>query len=120
MKKVLVGLLAIMVMIIASGYTYYKMNYGGESYYVQILVNGEREETPADDHTPMVIYHYKLDSFNSKGDKKLVKFMASHNLRNQAYLELTYNKHKGVTNWNEVQEKEIPKPALKELQSLEN
>ena len=46
--------------------------------------------------------------------------MASHNFRNQAYLELTYNKHKGVTNWNEVQEKEIPKPALKELQSLEN
>ncbi len=41
MKKILVGLLAIMVMIIASGYTYYKMNYGGESYYFQVLVNGE-------------------------------------------------------------------------------
>ena len=58
MKKVLVGLFAIMVMIIASGYTYYKMNYGGESYYVQILVNRVRGATTAHARPPMVVYPY--------------------------------------------------------------
>ncbi len=39
------------------------------------------------------------------GESKDISFTAGHNLRKEAYLKVTDNKTKGVTNWEEVQKK---------------
>ncbi|MCW2279608.1 uncharacterized protein (TIGR01655 family) [Lactococcus lactis] len=45
MKKIFFGLATVLlVILIGSGYTWYKVNYGGTAYYVQINKNGKEEE----------------------------------------------------------------------------
>jgi len=42
MKKIFFGLATVLlVILIGSGYTWYKVNYGGTAYYVQINKNGK-------------------------------------------------------------------------------
>lgn len=42
--------------------------------------------------------------------------MSHHNLKHEAYLEVLYNKKKGVMSWEERQRNEVPKEALKHLE----
>lgn len=46
---------------------------------------------------------------------KVIKYTADHNLRHDAYLKLTYNNVKGVTNWQEVKSKDLPQKAAEQL-----
>ena len=96
MKKVLFGLLALAVVIGGLGYGWYKSSYGG---------SGER----------MVSYEYKLPSYDKNGEGKDISFTATHNLRKDAYLKVTDNKAKGVTNWEEVQKNDLPSKAKDKL-----
>lgn len=49
------------------------------------------------------------------GEAKDVSFTATHNLRKEAYLKVTDNKTKGVTNWEEVQKNDLPSKAKDKL-----
>ncbi|MEY8458672.1 YxeA family protein [Lactococcus ileimucosae] len=115
MKKVLFGLLAFVVIIGGLGYGWYKTSYGGAERYVKITEDGREKTIKADSGERFINYEYKLTSYDKKGNEKEVSFTAQHNLRKNAYLKLTDNKVKGITSWEEVQEKDLPSKAKEKL-----
>ncbi|QPS71248.1 YxeA family protein [Lactococcus garvieae] len=115
MKKVLFGLLALVVIIGGLGYGWYKSSYGGAERYVKITQDGTKKEGKTDSGERYVDYVYKIPSYDKNGVKKEVTFNAQHNLRKEAYLKLTDNKVKGITSWEEVQQKDVPAQAKDKL-----
>ena len=97
MKKILIGLVALVFIIGGSAFAWYKINYGGTNYYVQIHNDGKKLEEKTQSGSVWHGYGYKEKAYN------------------EAYLKLTYNKQKGVTNWEEVKKTAIPKKALDKL-----
>lgn len=108
MKKILIGLIVIIVIIGGSGYAWYKSAYGGTSYYVKITADGKKTESRDDAGRIYYRYEYNQKAYDKAGVEKQIEFTADHNLRHDAYLDLTYNKTKGVTTWNEVQKSDLP------------
>ena len=53
-------------------------------------------------------YEYTLTAYNKNGKEKEIKFKTSRELREDAYLELEVMQIRGVVNWKEVQESELP------------
>jgi len=92
-----------------------QINYGGTNYYVQIHNDGKKLEEKTQSGSVWHGYGYKEKAYNNAGQEKTLDFTATHNLRHEAYLKLTYNKQKGVTNWEEVKKTAIPKKALDKL-----
>ncbi|ADZ64018.1 hypothetical protein BUI56_01120 [Lactococcus lactis subsp. lactis] len=115
MKKILIGLVALVFIIGGSAFAWYKINYGGTNYYVQIHNDGKKLEEKTQSGSVWHGYGYKEKAYNNPGQEKTLDFTATHNLRHEAYLKLTYNKQKGVTNWEEVKKTAIPKKALDKL-----
>lgn len=115
MKKVLFGLLALAVVIGGLGYGWYKSSYGGTERYVKITQDGLEKIGKSDSGERMVSYEYKLPSYDKNGEGKDISFTATHNLRKDAYLKVTDNKVKGVTNWEEVQKNDLPSKAKDKL-----
>lgn len=74
-------------------------------YYTQIDNSKLKKISNTDD----MKYEYTLDCYNEKGKKKEIKFKTSRELKEDAYLELTYMVTRGVSNWKEVQYNELPK-----------
>ena len=103
MKKIFFGLATVLlVILICSGYTWYKVNYGGTAYYVQINKNGKEEEKiTSDSSAKYKQYAYDIDSYQKDGK--------------EAYLKLKVNPTKGVISWEEVKKSEVPKAALEKL-----
>ena len=115
MKKILIGLVALVFIIGGSAFAWYKINYGGTNYYVQIHNDGKKLEEKTQSGSVWHGYGYKEKAYNNAGQEKTLDFTATNNLRHEAYLKLTYNKQKGVTNWEEVKKTAIPKKALDKL-----
>lgn len=115
MKKVLLGLLAFVLIIGSLGFGLYKSRYGGTERYVKITKDGSTLVTKTDSGERYVYYEYKLNSYDKNGEEKGVTFTATHNLRKNAYLKLTDNKVRGITNWEEVQQKNLPNKAKDKL-----
>lgn len=116
MKKIFFGLATVLVILIGSGYTWYKVNYGGTAYYVQINKNGKEEEKiTSESSAKYKQYAYDIDSYQKDGKVKRVDFNTDHNLRKEAYLKLKVNPTKGVISWEEVKKSEVPKAALEKL-----
>lgn len=117
MKKIFFGLATVLlVILIGSGYTWYKVNYGGTAYYVQINKNGKEEEKiTSDSSAKYKQYAYDIDFYQKDGKVKRVDFNTDHNLRKEAYLKLKVNSTKGVISWEEVKKSEVPKAALEKL-----
>jgi uncharacterized protein (TIGR01655 family) len=115
MKKIIFGLAALLILLGIGGFAWYKVSYGGTSYYTQIMANGQKTETRADSGEFFYQYNYDQNAVDAKGNVKKLSFNASHDLRKTAYLKLTWNKNKGVTNWQEVEKSEIPAQAAEKL-----
>lgn len=115
MKKIFFGILALIVLIGGSGFAWYKVTYGGGTYYVQITKDGKEKSGRTDSGDKYTEYIYDINSYQKDGKEKKVNFMASHNLRKEAYLKLTVNSVKGITSWEEVKKADVPKEALKKL-----
>ncbi|WP_434717276.1 YxeA family protein [Lactococcus lactis] len=115
MKKKLLGLAVVLLILIGSGYAWYKVSYGGTSYYVQITKDGAEKELKDDSGQKFKQYVYDIYSYQKDGKVKKVEFNADHNLRKEAYLKLTVIPDKGVTSWEEVKKSEVPKAALEKL-----
>ncbi|MDR2976009.1 MAG: YxeA family protein [Streptococcaceae bacterium] len=112
MKKVLFSFAAIVILLFGAMKVWESISYGGTSYYAQIKSDGKKYEDKSDSGEIYTRYEYNQAAFKNSGDEKSVTFTADHNLRKEAYLKLTYNESKGVTNWEEVQKSEISKSAL--------
>lgn len=115
MKKIIFGMLTLIVIIAAGGYTWYQMSYGGVSYYMQVTQDGKKTEIRDDAGKAFENYIYHEKAYESSGKEKSIEFTADHNLRHKAYIKLTYNNAKGVTNWEEVEKTKIPEKALEKL-----
>jgi uncharacterized protein (TIGR01655 family) len=86
-----------------------------DEYYVKITVDGEVETGKTSDGQDFTQYNYSLTGFDKEGNDKELKFMATKNLRKEAYLLVYYSDDKGVTSWQEVKEEEVSEKALKKL-----
>ena len=75
-----------------------------EQYYTQIDNTKIQEVSGSDD----MKYEYTLTAYNKNGKEKEVKFKTSRELREGAYLELDVMQMRGVINWREVQQDELP------------
>lgn len=115
MKKVLVGIVALVLIVVGGGYACYHTAYGGDSYYVHIQEDGVAKKEKDDSGQEFTRYYYTLTGYDEKGEAKEMNFTGDHNLRHDAYLRLVYNDKKGVTSWEEVQKQDIPQKALNKI-----
>ena len=86
MKKILIGLVALVFIIGGSAFAWYKINYGGTNYYVQIHNDGKKLEEKTQSGSVWHGYGYKEKAYNNAGQEKTLDFTATHNLRHEAYL----------------------------------
>ncbi len=117
MKKLLIGLAAFVVIVFAGLKVADHVVMGGDSYYVQITTNGEKEVSKDDKGQNYIEYKYHLPGYDKDGNKKELEFLGQQPrpLRKSAYLKITWNKSKGVTSYEEVQKEDIPKAAQEKL-----
>ena len=117
MKKLLIGLVAFVIIAFAGMKVADYVVMGGDSYYVQITTNGEKEVSKSDNGQQYVGYKYSLPGYDADGSKKTLEFRGQQPrpLRKGAYLKITWNKNKGVTSYEEVQKEDIPKTAQEKL-----
>ncbi|WP_321384977.1 YxeA family protein [uncultured Enterococcus sp.] len=92
---------------------YMEENYGGPSYYTKI--NGDPVASGIADGTQF--YEYDQVSYDEKGIEKTVhlKEYRQKPLRKSAYLKMVVNDEKGVTSWEEVNEKDLPNSVKEKL-----
>lgn len=117
MKKLLIGLGAFIIIAVGGYRLADHLIMGGESYYVQITTDGEKQVDRADGGQEIISYRYELPGFNKEGKEKIMDFNGSQErpLRKDAFLKVTWNKNKGVTSYEEVQAKDIPSAAQEKL-----
>ena len=117
MKKLLIGL-GTFIIIVFGGYRLADhLIMGGESYYVQITTDGEKQVDQSSDGQKVTSYRYELPGYTEEGNEKIMDFngFQERPLRKDAFLKVTWNKNKGVTSYEEVQAKDIPTAAKEKL-----
>ena len=117
MKKTLLGFLTVVVLLFVGLKISETIYLGGDSYYTQITNEGIRHKDTDNAGQAMVYYDYELPAFDENGNEKELSFSSfkARPLKKEAYLKLTWNKNKGVTSFEEVSEKELPKNVQKKL-----
>ncbi|EPH97978.1 MULTISPECIES: YxeA family protein [unclassified Enterococcus] len=118
MKKLLWGLV-ITIILIFGAYKITEMTVmGGDTYYVQITTDGQKEVAKDDKGQEYVSYGYSLPGFKEDGSEKTMEFkgMNPRPLKKDAYLKITWNKSKGVTGYEEVKKADVPKKAAEKLE----
>ena len=75
-----------------------------ELYYTQVDNTKLEQISSTDD----MKYQYRLIAYTKNGKKKDIEFKTSRELREDAYLKLEVMLVRGVINWKEVQEDELP------------
>lgn len=97
-----------------SGCSYNKISERENVYYTQIQVAGiERIDVNGSNKIPVI--RYKIVILNEKGDKKLILLDSDKQLNRGAFLRICYSDEKGVSDWEEVTENEIPTNVRKNL-----
>ncbi|PFG14494.1 YxeA family protein [Bacillus sp. es.036] len=87
---------------------------GADTYFTKINVNGELEETSSNGEI-YIRYRYELPAYNEAGESQSFTFTSPGELRENAYLLLYIKGDKGVTSYEEVDEREIPQKAKEQL-----
>ena len=103
-KEKLPMIIAVIITIILIASAYYFLVIHKESYYTQIDNTKIEEVSGTDD----MKYQYTLTAYNKNGKEKEIQFKTSRELREGAYLELEVMQMRGVVNWREVQESDLP------------
>ena len=103
-KEKLPIIIAVIIVIALAVGAYYFLIVHKDQYYTQID-NSKIEEVSATDDMK---YEYTLKAYNKNGKEKEIKLKTSRELREDAYLELEVMQIRGVVNWKEVQENELP------------
>ncbi|MGX7204995.1 YxeA family protein [Enterococcus pingfangensis] len=117
MKKILIGFVSVIVIAFVGLQIAQKVVSSGDEYYVQITTEGQRIDGKDDNGNAYVDYNYSLPGYDDEGKEKKLNFNAAKDrpLRREAFLKVTWNKQKGVTSYEEVSQKEVPKKALAKL-----
>ena len=103
-KEKLPIIIAVIIVIALIVGAYYFLVIHKELYYTKIDNTKLEQLSTTDD----MKYQYTLKAYNKNGKEKEVKFKTSRELREGAYLELDFMQMRGVINWREVQENELP------------
>ena len=114
LKEKLPIIIAVIIVIALIVGTYYFLVVHKDQYYTQIDNTKIQEISGSDD----MKYEYTLTAYNKNGKEKEVKFKTSRELREGAYLELDVMQMRGVINWREVQQDELP-DAVKTAMNIE-
>ena len=104
LKEKLPIIIAVIIVIALIVGAYYFLVVHKDQYYTQIDNTKIQEISGSDD----MKYEYTLTAYNKNGKEKEVKFKTSRELREGAYLELDVMQMRGVINWREVQQDELP------------
>ncbi|MGM0124527.1 hypothetical protein IGI37_001905 [Enterococcus sp. AZ194] len=115
MKKIL-GSFLILLMVVFGSWLTYSYFYGGETYYTQIVTDGEKESEQSDGET-FTKYIYQQTAYNKNGKETQILLNAyrTRPLRLKAYLKLKINPRKGLMEWEEVPQSEVAEKALNKL-----
>ena len=103
-KEKLPIIIAVIIVIALIVGAYYFLVIHKELYYTKIDNTKIEQLSTTDD----MKYQYTLKAYNKNGKEKEVKFKTSRELREGAYLELDFMQMRGVVNWREVEENELP------------
>lgn len=103
-KEKLPIIIAVIIVIALAVGAYYFLIVHKDQYYTQIDNSKIEEVSGTDD----MKYEYTLKAYNKNGKEKEIKFKTRRELREDAYLELEVMQIRGVVNWKEVQENELP------------
>jgi len=116
-KKFLIGLLIFIVVAFLGVKIADYVIMSGEKYYVQITTDGTKIVSKENSGLETISYRYILPGYTKEGKKKQLDFEAqiTRPLHKGAYLKITWNKKKGVTSYEEIEKKDIPKPAVVKL-----
>ncbi len=113
-KEKIPMIIAVIIVIALAVGAYYFLIVHKDQYYTQIDNTKIQEVSSTDD----MRYEYTLTAYNKNGKEKEIKFKTSRELREGAYLELDVMQMRGVVNWKEVQQNELPE-AVKTAMNIE-
>ncbi|WP_410982859.1 YxeA family protein [Bacillus cereus] len=129
MKKLLITLIAFLVLLgllmtALVGFDWdlaeMKQKLGKDKMYVHITENGKEYQVDKGDPT-WKRYEYNVIAYDKDGNKTSIKLDANKNLKLNAFLrvyvfdEPNSEGYKGISTYEEVQQSEIPKKALKQM-----
>ena len=103
-KEKLPIIIAVIIVIVLAVGAYYFLIIHKEIYYTQI----DNTKIEGISSTDDMKYQYTLTAYNKNGKEKQVQFKTSRELRQGAYLELDVMQIRGVVNWREVNQNELP------------
>ena len=103
-KEKIPMIIAVIIVIALMIGAYYFLFVHKTVYYTQID-NTKIEELSGDED---MRYQYTLTAYNKNGKEKEIQFKTSRELKEGAYLELGVMSIRGVVNWREVQQEELP------------
>lgn len=118
MKKVYIGMGAALIVFVAALVALMTVDFNRinkDAYYVQVTTDGEVEEYKLSTGEIAKTYWYELPSYDDSGKEKTLKFSATKNLRQDAYLQLHVKGGTEVSTYDEVQFDEIPTKAQEKL-----
>ncbi|WP_285012606.1 YxeA family protein [Lactococcus formosensis] len=118
MKNVLLVFGSIILIIIATGLTWYNSSYKGPSYYIRVYgenihVNKKYVYSRGEGSTQ---YTYILKGYDQRGDSKEIKLNTLDKIEENTYLEVFPNSKGEVISTVERERTEIPKNALENLE----
>ena len=103
-KEKLPIIIAVIIVIVLAVGAYYFLVIHKEIYYTQI----DNTKIEGISSTDDMKYQYTLTAYNKNGKEKQIQFKTSRELRQGAYLELDVMQIRGVVNWREVNQNELP------------
>lgn len=93
-----------LVLVIAIFFVVFWLLFYQESIYYTKVDNEKVQVLDSGD----MRFEYTLEAYNKNGDLKEIKFKASRELKDGAYLKLDVMMIRGVKAWEEVEFKELP------------
>lgn len=116
MKKLL-SFTVVTLLLMGGGWFWYEQSYGTTDYYTKITSKGERVSIGRGSGRERFRYKYNLASYTSDNNEKDVSFNSYGDkpLKENAYLVLHVNNHKGVMGWEEVSPNDVPSAILNKL-----
>ncbi|MCD2257370.1 YxeA family protein [Agrilactobacillus fermenti] len=115
--KIFIGIILTLGILYGGLRIFEKVYMGGTEYYTQITTSGKQLKEKDDQGHTFYDYRYQQLGFDEEGRQQVLEFNAnkSRPLKHQAYLKITFNSSKGVTQWSEVAASEVPKKAKQAL-----
>lgn len=109
--KIAIGAAAVLLIGLAGFCAWFLSGSGSTEYYSQID-NSKIEQVDAKGGVISLkgnlSYSYTLLSYDENGSEKEITFGASRELRDGAFIRLTFMPIRGVLDWSEVQYDELP------------